>query len=236
MDAAVPWRVRDAALLLVVGFLVLGLTLLGAVGLYHLQGAPTVLPPQPPAILATLATDLFYLTILVGVWMLVVRRYGVGWGTIGLRLPGLEALAPTLFLAAILVAGSIALLSGQIWLLGTLGLKARLTALTSVPQAGDPLFAVTLLGSLALTPIAEEVLFRGVLYQSLRNHLGTVLGAAGSALLFALAHARPGMVPEFLLLGIVLAIAFQRTRSLYPSILLHAAYNGAIVFVAWHAA
>ena len=74
VDAAVPWRVRDAALLLVVGLLVLGLTLLGAVGLYHLQGAPTVLPPQPPAILATLATDLFYLTILAGVWMLVVRR------------------------------------------------------------------------------------------------------------------------------------------------------------------
>lgn len=235
MDAAVPWRVRDAALLFALGLIVLGLTLLGTVGLYHLQGAPTVLPPQPPAILATLATDLFYVAILAGVWMLVVRRYAVGWETLGLRLPGRDALAPLLLLAVVLTVGSVALLAGQLWLLGSLGFTAHLSGLTSVPAASDPLFVVTLVGSLALTPIAEEVLFRGVLYQSLRKRLGVVCGTAGSALLFAVAHTRPGMIPEFLLLGIVLALAFERTRSLYPSMLLHAAYNGAIVLWALHA-
>jgi membrane protease YdiL (CAAX protease family) len=42
------------------------------------------------------------------------------------------------------------------------------------------------------------------------------------------------MVPEFLFLGIVLAVVFERTRSLYPAMVMHAAYNAAILLVTLH--
>jgi membrane protease YdiL (CAAX protease family) len=88
---------------------------------------------------------------------------------------------------------------------------------------------VAVVGSTLLTPVAEEMLFRGVLYQSLRKHAGAVRATFGSAVLFTVVHWWPAMVPEFLFLGIVLAVAFERTRSLYPSMVMHAAYNAAII-------
>ena len=75
MDAAVPWRVRDAALLLALGLGTLLLSLLAVQGFYRLQGAPATVPAQPPAALGRTATDLCYLAVLAGVWLFVVRRY-----------------------------------------------------------------------------------------------------------------------------------------------------------------
>lgn len=234
MDAAVPWRVRDAVLLYALGFGALLLSLFGAVGLYRLQGPPAAMPAQPPLALAALSTDLCYLVILAGVWLLVVRRYAVGWDSIGLRLPPREALMPALALCGALAVATVGVLYGVAWGLSSLGLPARISVQSDVPPPSDPLFVVALLGSVVLTPVAEELLFRGVLYQSLRKHMGIIMGTVSSAALFALLHLRPAVIPEFLVLGIMLAVAFERTRSLYPSMVMHAAYNAAIILFALH--
>jgi membrane protease YdiL (CAAX protease family) len=231
VDAAVPWRVRDAALLLALGLGTLLLSLLAIQGFYQLQGAPAAAPPQPPAVLARTATDLFYLGVLAGVWLLVVRRYDVAWASLGLRLPPHRTLPCALLLCALLAAGSVAIITGLTWVLGTLGLPARVIPRSDVPPPADPLFMVAVVGSVLLTPVAEEVLFRGVLYQSLRKHTGVGFATLGSAALFTALHWRPAMAPQLLFLGIMLAVAFERTRSLCPSMVMHAAYNAAIILV-----
>jgi membrane protease YdiL (CAAX protease family) len=231
VDAAVPWRVRDAALLLALGLGTLLLSLLAMQGVYRLQGAPATVPSQPPAALAHTATALFYLGLLAGVWLLVVRRYDAGWTSLGLRLPRRRTLPLALVLCALLAVGSVAIMTGLTWALGTLGLPARVTPRSAVPAPADPLFIVAVVGSVLLTPVAEEVLFRGVLYQSLRQHTGVIFATLGSAALFTVLHWGPAMWPEFLFLGIILAVAFERTRSLYPSMVMHAAYNAAIILV-----
>lgn len=234
MDAAVPWRVRDAALLLGLGLGVLLLSLLGAQGYYRLQGPPTAVPPQPPAALGTIVTVLFYLAILLGAWLLVVRRYHADWAALGLRLPRRTALLPGLLLFVGLAVGLVAVIAGMVWGLSALGIQAPARAMSDVPAPSDPLFAVSVLGAVLLTPVAEEVLFRGILYQSLRKSVGVIVSTATSALVFAVLHLRPtpAAAPAFLLLGIVLAVAFERTRSLYPSMLMHATYNAVIVVLA----
>ena len=231
MDAAVPWRVRDAALLLALGLGTLLLSLLAMQGFYRLQVAPAAVPPQPPAVLARAATDLFYLAVLAGVWLLVVRRYDAAWATVGLRRPPLRTLPCALLLCALLAAGSVAIITGLTWALGTLGLPARITPRGDLPAPADPLFVVAVVGSVLLTPVAGEVFFRGVLYQALRKRTGVVFATLGSAALFTMLHWWPAMAPEFLFLGIMLAVAFERTRSLYPSMVMHAAYNAAIILV-----
>lgn len=231
-NAAVPWRVRDAILLFVLGVGALAVSLVAALGLYRLQGAPDVAPAQPPPALTTVATDLYYVVILAGAWFLVVRRYSTGWTALGLRLPARMAWLPLMATMAGLVATFIAAMIGLIWALGALGLPAVLAPISSTPAPSDPLFIATVLGSVALTPVAEEILFRGVLYQSLRKRGGVAFGVAVSALLFAAMHLRPAAAPELFVLGVLLAIAFERTRSLYPSILLHAAYNAMVIMLA----
>jgi membrane protease YdiL (CAAX protease family) len=78
----------------------------------------------------------------------------------------------------------------------------------------------------AVAPVAEEVFFRGFLYQALRNSFGIWPGAIVSALIFGVIHFELFKLFQLAILGVVLALLFEKTRSLWPSIMLHAINNG----------
>jgi membrane protease YdiL (CAAX protease family) len=81
-------------------------------------------------------------------------------------------------------------------------------------------------------PIAEELLFRGFLFSVLR---ASPLGFAGAALVSAVfwssLHANYSLygMALVLMIGVYLAWLRERTESLVPSLVCHAAYNGLIV-------
>jgi len=232
----VPWRVRDAALTFVLGLGVAALFLVGAQEFYALQGGLQGAPAQPPAGLAMTTTILFYLGILVGLWLLVVRRRGVHWRDLGLAAPRPAWGLPVLLLIILFVIGSTLILVAATLVVELLGSSASIVIEDSMPSGGPIPIAAAILTSLLLAPFAEELFFRGVLYQALRQRMGVMLATGGSALLFTLVHARSTMAPEALLLGVVLAMMFERTDSLYPSMCVHMLYNGAILLLAPHLA
>lgn len=86
-------------------------------------------------------------------------------------------------------------------------------------------------------PIAEETLFRGIVYQGLRTYFSRRLpygwavfaGAMISGLAFGLAHFQIHTLPILVFLGVVLAYVFQLTRSLYASALVHGIFNAIAV-------
>lgn len=229
VEGFVPWRVHDVVLALVPGIGVAALSPAAARGLYPRQGGPD----YPPAALTTLAAVALYLALLAAVWTLIVRRYGADWATVGLRRPRLDALLPTLLLAVLLVLGSAFILLGLSALLNAAGLVPNVRMVSDVSGQTGPLLVLGLAVSLLLAPLVEEVVFRGALCQSLRKRMGAAWATTGSALAFAALHAQPALWPRFILLGVILALAFERTRSLYPAICPHAVYNGAVIVLAW---
>jgi membrane protease YdiL (CAAX protease family) len=81
-----------------------------------------------------------------------------------------------------------------------------------------------------VTPIAEELVFRGILLRGLLRRTTPVWSVVISALTFALVHflgdAGTGYyVPAFLALGLVSGWAAVVTRRLGPSIALHGGFN-----------
>jgi sodium transport system permease protein len=81
----------------------------------------------------------------------------------------------------------------------------------------------------ALSPgICEELLFRGALLSGLRRDLPPVRAALWQALLFAGAHMSIHRILPTALVGFGLGLIALRSRSLFPAILLHVAYNGSI--------
>jgi membrane protease YdiL (CAAX protease family) len=86
--------------------------------------------------------------------------------------------------------------------------------------------AVDVLDGCVLAPILEELLFRGILYGTLRLRSGPAASTLVSAGIFALAHGygAVGFV-SVLMSGVLWAVAYERTRSLVPGILAHAANN-----------
>ena len=81
--------------------------------------------------------------------------------------------------------------------------------------------AVTVLG-----PIAEELVFRGLVFRLGRRHWGFLPAALISSLIFGLAHGEPWFLFGLVGLGILLAYIYDRTRSLTACIVTHAVHNG----------
>jgi membrane protease YdiL (CAAX protease family) len=92
---------------------------------------------------------------------------------------------------------------------------------------GSPLEAsTTAVAAIVVAPISEEILFRGLLYATLRRRLAWSIAALISALAFAAVHGYT--VHGFVSVawsGFVWAWAYERTRSLWPAIIGHAAAN-----------
>ncbi len=86
--------------------------------------------------------------------------------------------------------------------------------------------AVDVLDSCLFAPVLEELLFRGLLYGTLRLRFGPGPATAVSAGVFALAHGYGAVgFASVLMSGVLWAVAYERTRSLLPGILAHAANN-----------
>jgi membrane protease YdiL (CAAX protease family) len=83
-----------------------------------------------------------------------------------------------------------------------------------------------------LAPIAEELFFRGFVFNAWEREYGTRSALIGAVLLFAAAHV-PGGTPLavviVLLLGVVLTAVYARTRNLATTIGIHSAFNLASV-------
>jgi len=99
----------------------------------------------------------------------------------------------------------------------------------------------TVLIVIFLAPFVEEVLFRGLVFGSLKQK-GRVLAYAVSCLLFALLHVWQFAVVsqdvtylllmvQYLVPGLVLSAVYDRSGTLWSSILLHMAANALAVLV-----
>lgn len=79
-------------------------------------------------------------------------------------------------------------------------------------------------------PLLEEVLFRGLIFESCRERFGGGGAVLISALLFGLIHGVAVQVINAFIVGIILGYIYLRTRSLANVIILHA-INNAIAYL-----
>lgn len=75
-----------------------------------------------------------------------------------------------------------------------------------------------------LTPIGEELLFRGVITTVLLRH-GPVLGVVGSTLVFALAHGINIVFPGAVVAGLATAEIYRRSGSVWTAVVVHVVFN-----------
>ncbi|MEH3146664.1 MAG: CPBP family intramembrane metalloprotease [Methylobacterium frigidaeris] len=111
---------------------------------------------------------------------------------------------------------------------------APLARVWQVPSfATGTALAAWIVWLVVLAPVAEEMLFRGDLFARARSLLPPAATVALAAVLFALGHAERGWAQpvSVLPLGLVLGAVRLWCGSLWASILLHAASNGAVVAV-----
>jgi membrane protease YdiL (CAAX protease family) len=144
-----------------------------------------------------------------------------------------------------LASGALAFVTA-FWLLAAAGLAAAWLHRVATGEAPPPRKILELLPcadpgprvimiciTILLSPVAEEVFFRGVLFSSLRARCGFWAAALMSSLVFAGLHLSPVHFPSLLVLGLVLAWLYERTGSLWPAMVLHALHNAWVMIVAY---
>lgn len=102
---------------------------------------------------------------------------------------------------------------------------------------GGPWRWVLIVGAVAVTPVVEEALFRGLLQSSLAAILpwrwsAVILATA----IFTLAHTGGGVdwhsLPAIATIGLAMGIAYERTGRIAVPVAMHAVFNGANVALA----
>jgi membrane protease YdiL (CAAX protease family) len=168
-------------------------------------------------------------------YFILIRTRGFTWAELGwvptstglLILGGVGAIA----IYGILI--SLALVVARYSEAGGTDLIPTVTNLTPNSVAG--FIAVLAFGAVAV-PIAEEFLFRGVLFRWLRDGWGLYAGLVGSALAFTAVHILLGTsgALQIFLIGLALGYLYDITGSLWPSMVCHGVNNGiSFVWIYW---
>ncbi|HEV2125506.1 MAG TPA: CPBP family intramembrane glutamic endopeptidase [Chloroflexota bacterium] len=100
-------------------------------------------------------------------------------------------------------------------------------------MAGPVIGTLTVVTVVFFAPLAEELFFRGLLFQGLQRRWSWWPAAVASSLLFAVLHAEPTVVgtalvvPLGVVFGVVSCWLLTRTRTLLSSVALHSVVNAA---------
>jgi len=85
-----------------------------------------------------------------------------------------------------------------------------------------------------VAPLAEELLFRGIVHRLVRRLWGAGPATIISGLVFGLLHYEPWYLFGLIGLGFLLSYIYEATRSLTPCVVTHGVYNGISFYLLLH--
>lgn len=225
---SVPWKSWEAVFVFVLSWLGLPLLILSAFRF----AAPYDANIQQflSAIKTSDITASFQLTVLdaiagLGVIWLFLKKYKVGWGSVGLRkFNVIKAclLIIALFIVFLAIAW-LALLLTQILVPGFNAAQEQVNEFTTA--ATDSSKIVSFFALVIIPPIVEEILFRGFMFPAFSKRVGIFFGALFSSLLFGFAHLQANVGVYTVVLGLLLCFMYRRTNSIIPGMVLHMINN-----------
>ena len=91
--------------------------------------------------------------------------------------------------------------------------------------------ALAAASAVLVAPLAEELLFRGLLYRLARRTWGAWPAAVVSSLVFGLIHGEPWYLFGLIGLGLILAYLYEATGSLLAPVIAHALHNAVSLYL-----
>jgi hypothetical protein len=164
--------------------------------------------------------------IILAVVLLLSR--GIAPATLGLRQPDSWARAAGWIVAALVA----------VWVIGAI-LNVFLKAGEEqglVPDGWDSSRAAPFVANFVVVagvaPFVEELTYRGLGFAAVRDAHGAAAAVAVTAVAFGLAHGLVVALPVLTIFGAILAWLRLRTDSVYPTMMLHALFNGIALIAA----
>jgi len=162
-----------------------------------------------------------YLILIVFLLLRLPRLTGQTLSQIGLRMPRLSDFGLLCGAIAIVFCADLLL---ALWL-DHVHIKHTQAGFEHFQIAAAGAIIFTQINVSLVTPVAEELLFRGVLFRTLTWRMPVIVAALISSLLFSAIHADAILFVNLALLGFLAALLYHRTGNLIVPMLLHGINN-----------
>ena len=114
----------------------------------------------------------------------------------------------------------------------SLGVESTQETVKLLQTATDPVvISLMAVAAVLVAPICEEIVFRGYLFPFAKKYTCTWVAAICSGLIFAAAHGSLAALLPLFIFGVVLAMLYEKTGSIWAPIAVHFCFNGATVAI-----
>ncbi len=178
------------------------------------------------SILAVLVTFVVTIVALTSAWLFALKPDHISWRRILLGSPELNL-------------GQVAAYGVGGFCVGTMLLQILIVINNQIDRSfrppndfleifiiGSPILSTLLILAYCVAgPLAEEIIFRVVLYGWMRQRLNVVVSVVAINIIFALYHCNLPLFITYFTLGVIFTVVYERTRSLAACWLSHCLWN-----------
>ncbi|WP_339171356.1 CPBP family intramembrane glutamic endopeptidase [Solibacillus sp. FSL R5-0691] len=218
-----PWRGKEFILLLLLEFIFVIGFLKGVISPIYSQWLNNDLYA------GTLMGLTIAIILITGVYIVALRPQALSWSEIGIKRFNISDWKIIIGYSVILLVGAVIIVIltsfiGNTWENSkTESLQQNLTFLTVF---------IAFVSAAVISPFYEELFYRGFLYRWLRTRIGFYGAIVISSTIFTIVHIPAyNVMPVNFFSGIIFALAYERTNSIWPSVLIHGITNGIMVLL-----
>lgn len=167
--------------------------------------------------------------LLTGVYFIALRPKALSWREVGIKRFFKKDWKIIVVFSVILLIGAIII----VVLTSFIGISWENGKTESLKQNVD-FFTVFIafVSAAVISPIYEEIFYRGFLYRWLRTRMGIFGAILISSAIFTIIHIPTyNAMPVNFFSGIIFALAYERTNSIWPSVMIHGITNGMMVLL-----
>lgn len=221
MKINTKWNIRELILLLLMALVFVPILIEFWMYLFLLQVFENTLYA------GTMTGFMMSIIFTLSVYLIALKPHGLKWEEVGLRsFPNsywkwIPVWTVVLIVSSILLVVAMDILGIGVDNSKTESLKEQVTWFT---------FTIAFLSAAVVSPIYEEIFYRGFLYKWIRGKWGVGAGLLVSSLIFTIVHIPTyNTLPVNFLSGMIFAWTYEKSGSIVPGIIIHGVFNGLAV-------
>lgn len=177
----------------------------------------------------TLIGFIMALIFMSGLYFFVLKPQGQSWKAVGVKTFPAKYWRLMAVWTIILIVVSVLL----VILMSTIGIGTDNSKTESLQSQMTLLnFLIGFVSASIISPIYEEIFYRGFLYRFFSSRYGITVGMLLSSFIFMIVHIPTfNTLPVNFVSGLIFAWVYQKTGSVIPCIIMHGLFNGIAVIL-----
>src|SRR5690625_4112476 len=169
------------------------------------------------------------ITLLLGIYFIALRPKKLPWSDVGLRKFALKDWKSIFLYSIILLVGTVIIVLITSFLGNSIDNSKTDTFQQDVTTFT---FLITFISAAIISPIYEEIFYRGFIYRWLRTRVGLICAIHFSSSMFTAIH-----IPIYNTMhvnffsGIIFALTYEKTNSIWPVVIVHGSTYGIMVLL-----